>query len=187
MRWNNHFRLEGRHAFLSPSQYSWIRYDDDKLESRFLTSREAQRGTDLHELAKNLIRLGVRLPKNTVTLNNYVNDCIGFRMTPEQSLYYSEYCFGTADAIHFNPKKMLLRIFDLKTGVTKTSVDQLLVYAAIFCLEYNFKPFELSYDLRIYQNDEVQTFDTDPGDIARIMDRIIWFDKKLTALHEEIG
>ena len=30
---------------------------------------------------------------------NYVNDGVGFKLTPEQILYYSPYCYGTADAI----------------------------------------------------------------------------------------
>jgi hypothetical protein len=31
----------------------------------------------------------------------YVNDAIGYQMTPEQPIYYSENCVGTADAISF--------------------------------------------------------------------------------------
>lgn len=183
MHFNKHFKLEGRHAFLSPSQYHWIRYSDEKFEERVLTSMAAQRGTELHQLASELIRLGVKLPSTGATLNRYVNDALGYRMTPEQVLYYSDVCFGTADAIGF--RRNTLRIFDLKTGVSKASVDQLLVYAALFCHEYKFKPFDIKYDLRIYQSDEVQVFEVDPEDIVHIMDRIVTFDRRYTELMTE--
>lgn len=183
MNFNKHFNLVGRHAFLSPSQYHWIRYDDEKLDARFLTNLAAQRGTDLHALAHEAIRLGVKL-QGRGTLAKYVNECIGHRMTPEQVLYYSDNCFGTADAIDF--RNFLLRIFDLKNGETPAKVDQLLVYAAIFCLEYGFKPFDIQYDLRIYQLDEVVPYEVDPKDIAYIMDRIIAFDKRINQLKEAV-
>ena len=183
VNFNKHFNLEGRHAFLSPSGYHWIRYDDAKLEERFFNSLVAKRGTELHKLAHDLIRLGVKLPGSKKTMNQYVNDAIGYRMTPEQSLYYSDNCFGTTDAIAF--RKNMLRIFDLKTGETKSSIDQLQVYAALFCLEYKFKPFDIKYDLRIYQLDEVQMFDVDPVDIAYIMDRIQTFDRMINEMRME--
>ncbi len=183
MQFNNHFSLLDRHAFLSASTYSWIRYDDDKFDARWFTAQAAQRGTDLHNLAKEMIRLGVKLPNTKKTLNSYVNDCIGFKMSPEVVLFYSDNCFGTADAIGF--KKNTLRIFDLKTGITKASVDQLLIYAALFCFEYRFKPFEIEYDLRIYQNDEIIQYDVDPDDVMHIMDRIQYFDKRINGLKQE--
>lgn len=183
MIFNKHYRLEGRHAFLSPSQYHWIRYDEDKLTDRFLNAMSASRGVELHKLAHDLIRLGVKLPASKKTLNLYVNDAIGGRMTPEQLLYYSDNCFGTADAIGFRRNK--LRIYDLKNGETKASIDQLLVYAALFCLEYGFKPFEIEYDLRIYQSDEILLFEIDPADVVRIMDRIVTFDRQIELLRKE--
>ena len=87
----------------------------------------------MHQLAHDLIREGIRLPRNGKTLNRYVNDCIGWGMTPEQILYYSDNAFGTADAISF--RNMILRISDLETGETPASEKQLEVYAAFFCLE----------------------------------------------------
>jgi hypothetical protein len=56
----------------------------------------AAKGTQLHNLAAMLITMGQKLPRNTKTLNRYVNDCIGFRMKPEQVLFYSIHAFGTA-------------------------------------------------------------------------------------------
>lgn len=184
MNFNAHYNLEGRHAFLSPSSYHWIRYSDEKLADKVISSAAARRGTELHRLAHDLIRLGVKLPANKKTLNTYVNHAIGFRMVPEQVLFYSDNCFGTADAIAF--RNNLLRISDLKNGENKTSVDQLLVYSALFCLEYGFKPFEIEYDLRIYQSDEVQMFEVDPADIAHIMDRIKTFDRMINESRMEV-
>jgi len=114
MNFNVHSRLEGQHAFLSASKYHWINYDEEKLISTFTKYQAIQRGTDLHELASQLIRLGVKLPKANKTFNLYVNDAIGFKMETEQPLYYSDNCFGTADAISF--RKNILRIHDLKSG-----------------------------------------------------------------------
>lgn len=184
MKFNYHGLLSGKHAFLSASKYHWVNYDDEKLDKVFLSAMAAQRGTELHDLARELIRLGVKLPRSMKTLNLYVNDAIGYRMTPEQVLFYSENFFGTPDAISF--RKGFLRISDLKTGFTATSVRQLEVYAALFCLEYEFTPHELDgIELRIYQDNEVRLYIGDPDVIAHIMDRAITFDKRIKALRED--
>ena len=180
MIFSQHYNLRGKHAFLSPSQSAWVNYDDEKLDARYISSMAAQRGTELHAFACEAVRLGVKLPRTKQTLPMYVNDCIGYRMTPEQILYYSDNCFGTADAISF--RYNLLRIFDLKTGVTKVNPRQLEVYAALFCLEYNFTPFKIEMELRVYQNDEVDIYIPDPDSIVHIMDRIISFDKRIQSL-----
>lgn len=183
MNFNEHYDLRGKHAFLSPSKYHWINYDDEKLDRVYKTHQAAQRGVELHDFAHEAIRLGIRLPRSSKTLNMYVNDGIGFRMTPEQPLVYSENSFGHADTISF--RRNLLRISDLKTGVTPASVHQLECYAALFCLEYRVKPMEIGIELRIYQNDEVQEFLADPNDITHIMDRIVTFDKRIAQLKME--
>jgi hypothetical protein len=183
MHFNTHSQLLGQHAFLSASKYHWINYDEDKLDRVFLAAMAAQRGTDLHALAHQAIRLGVHLPKTQKTLSLYVNDAIGYRMSPEQVLYYSPNCYGTADTISFRRGK--LRIHDLKTGTAPTSEHQLEVYAALFCLEYRVKPFEIEMELRIYQNDEVRVYEADPDSIFHIMDKIILFDKRINVIRTE--
>ena len=134
-------------------------------------------------MAKDLIILKQNLPDTTATLNAYVNDAIGFRMTPEQTLFYSLNCYGTADAISFRQKK--LRIHDLKTGVNPTSVTQLEVYTALFCLEYDVNPNDIEIELRIYQNDEVRIYNGDPLSIFAIMDKIRVFDARIEQLRME--
>jgi hypothetical protein len=143
----------------------------------------ARRGTELHAFAHEAIRLGIKLPRGGKSLNAYVNDAIGYRMSSEQILYYSDNCFGTADTISF--RKNCLRIHDLKTGVTPTSERQLEVYAGLFCLEYRFNPFDIEIELRIYQSDEVRVYVGDPDIIHHIMDRIVVFDKRIEALKQE--
>lgn len=160
-----------------------MNYDEDKLDRVFFTTMAAQRGTELHALAHELIRLGVKLPRAPKTLNLYVNDAIGFRMTPEQPLFYSEHCYGTCDTIAF--RRNQLKIFDLKTGVTPTSEHQLEAYAAIFCLEYRMKPFEIETELRIYQSDEVRIYEADPDVIFHVMDKIVTFSKRIDELRME--
>lgn len=184
MQFKRHLELGDRHAFLSPSSYHWLNYSEEKLEDRFTTAMAARRGSELHEFASEAIRLGIKLPANKSTLNQYVNDAIGYRMEPEQVLYYSDNCFGTADAIAFRRNK--LRIHDLKTGMSPTSEKQLEIYAALFCLEYGYKPFDITTELRIYQSDEVRIYDADPGQIVHIMDKIMQFDIKLDLLRDSI-
>lgn len=183
MRFNQHSQLEGRHAFLSASKSSWVNYEEDKLDRVFLSNMASQKGTDLHKLANDMIRLGVRARDEPTTMNMYVNDAIGYRMSPEVLLFYSLNCFGTADTICFRKNK--LRIHDLKTGLRLTSERQLEVYAALFCLEYQFKPHELEIELRIYQNDEIRVYEADPDTIAHIMDKIRTFDRRINELREE--
>lgn len=183
MNFKKHSDLEGRHAFLSASKYHWINYDEEKLSDTYLKYLATQRGTELHAFACQCIRLGVKLPKTRKTLNMYVNDAIGYKMTPEQPLYYSENCFGTADAISFN--KNLLRIHDLKTGVSPTSMHQLEIYAALFCLEYRKQPQDIDMELRIYQSGEVYVHEPPSDDILEIMDKIILFDKRIDEIEME--
>ena len=183
MNWNSHSNLVGQHAFLGASQYHWINYDEAKIAERYSTALAQQRGTELHEFAATCIKLGQKLPKSSKTLNMYVNDAIGYKMTPELVLYYSDNCFGTADAISF--KKRLLRIHDLKTGETPASIHQLEVYDAIFCLEYDIQPGSIDHELRIYQSDQVLIHEPEIDDIAHIMDRIVVFDKRINEIKLE--
>jgi hypothetical protein len=187
MQFNDHSKLAGQHAFLSASKYHWVNYDDQKLEAALTAAMAAQRGTALHQLAHDLIKLGVKLPATKKTLNAYVNDALGFRMSPEVVLYYSENAFGTADAIGFRNNK--LRLHDLKTGISPTSVTQLIIYAALFCLEYNFKPMDIEIELRIYQHDDVQIWasDVDPiaDQITHVMSKLVTFDRRITEIRQE--
>lgn len=180
MNFNMHSHLEGQHAFLSASKYHWINYDEEKLINSFSKFQAAQRGTQLHELAHQCIYLGVKLPRANKPLNLYVNDAIGFKMITEQILYFSDNCFGTADAISF--RNNVLRIHDLKTGLTPASMNQLMVYTAIFCLEYKVQPAAIEIELRLYQSPEVLVCRPDPIEILSIMDKIIMFDKKIEQL-----
>ncbi len=182
MNFNKHSNLEGKHAFLSASKYHWINYDEEKLAQSFQNFMAAQRGTELHEHAKRCIQLGTKLMKSKKTLNMFVNDAIGYRMTPEQPLYYSANCFGTADAISFRDN--ILRIHDLKTGVSPTHMEQLMVYAALFCLEYDKQPDKIQIELRIYQSDEIFVEVPDPEAIRAIMEKIVEFDACISAMQE---
>lgn len=184
MNFNKHFELKGKHALLSPSRYTWLRYTDEQLREFVRNYRAAEKGTELHEYAETAIRLGRKQPNTKETVNAYINDAIGFGMTPEVILKYSDVCFGTADALSFNEKRKKLRIHDLKTGVTPAKMDQLLVYAALFCLEYNFRPHEISTELRIYQNDDVIIFKPTPEDLVPVMDKIISSDKIIAEMGE---
>lgn len=178
MRFVNHRDLEGKHAFLGASKSTWLRYDDDKVVQTYRNARAAAIGTKLHEIAAEHIRMGLPFGETTDTVGMFVNDAIRYDMTPEQVLYFSPYAFGTADAISFDPDAELLRIHDLKTGLGPTKFEQLEIYAALFCLEYNVAP-TISMHLRIYQNGEVRPHNPDPDDIREIMRRIVHFSNVL--------
>lgn len=177
MQFNIHRQLEGLHAPFSPSQSSWLRYDDQKAIEVYNNKKAAEMGTLYHAWAKNTIDLGIKQPKSKKTIYMYVNDAIGFGMSTEVVLYYSDRFFGTADAICF--RNGTLRIHDLKTGKTPVHMEQLEIYAALFCLEYKVKPGEINMELRIYQNDAVLVHNPTAEDIAPIMDRIVHLNKLL--------
>jgi hypothetical protein len=184
MNFNKHFDLKGEHAFLSASKYHWVNYDEDKIVTAFDKYLAAQKGTELHDFASHAIQLKQRLPKSKKSLNSFVNDAIGFRMSSEQPLFYSVNSFGTADAISFRDN--VLRIHDLKTGVSKVYMKQLEIYAALFCLEYRVNPEEIDMELRIYQLDEILIHKPEAIDIREIMDKIVRFDKKLELRKSEM-
>lgn len=183
MNFNKHYNLQGQHAFLSASKYHWINYDEEKVITTYSNFLAAKRGTELHDFAATCIKLGQKLPKSKKTLNMFVNDAIGYKMVPEQILYYSDNCFGTADAIIF--RNGTLRIHDLKTGITPAHMEQLMVYAALFCLEYKYKPGDLDIELRLYQSDEILYHNATAEDILPIMDKIVTFDKLITKIKSE--
>ena len=181
MNWNKHLELDGQHAFLSPSKYHWLNYDPEKLKLTYEKHLATIRGTELHAYAEQAIRLKRRQPRNSDTVNMYINDAIGYGMQPEQPLVYSGNCFGTADAIVFNEKQKMLRIHDLKTGEIPAHMWQLKIYAALFFLEYGTRIGaalkDCSIELRIYQSGEVLVESPDTAEIERIMDKIVDSDE----------
>ena len=184
MIFNRHLNLEGLHAPFSPSQASWLRYDDEKALDVYANKKASEMGTRLHEWAKKTIDLGLKQPRSKKTIYSYVNDAIGFKMDTEVVLFYSERFFGTADSISF--RNGLLRIHDLKTGKLPAHIEQLEVYAALFCLEYKIKPSDIDMELRIYQNDEILYHNPTAEDILPIMDKIVHLNKILEKLDEEV-
>ena len=174
MIWNKRY-ISVAHSFLSPSKPHWINYDIDKLRASYDNHQQAALGTRIHALAEEHIKLKIRMPQNTMSVNAFVNDAIGYRMDPEVLLYYSDNAFGTADAISFIDG--VLRIFDLKTGKAPGKPAQLETYAALFCLEYGYNPNDIDILLAIYQNDEIYEWSPEPGSVIHIMGRIIEYDK----------
>ncbi len=185
MNFNTHSNLRGLHAPFSASGYHWINYDEKKFIEVYKNLQAKEEGTELHDIARKLIEHRIKLPNNKKTFNSYVNDAIGFRMVPEQILYFSDNFFGTADAISFDEKKHFLRIHDLKTGRTPASMNQLFIYASLFCLEYGIKPSQIDAELRIYQNDDILVCNPAVEDIEPIMEKIILFDDLINKANGE--
>lgn len=200
----------GSHALFSPSLGVWVGDEnEDDVLLRYYRSLAPTIGNVVHEEAyeciltntrytKNeakkaitkrlLMYKGLRIPRDAFdpefladNLVNYVNDAIGYMMTPEQPLVYSKWCAGTADAISYDEKKRILRIHDLKTGVNPAKFLQLEIYTALFFLEYGealkVKPGDVQTELRIYQAGEVFEEYPGPEDILPLIDSCIWHTK----------
>lgn len=186
------------HALLGGSKYAWVNYTEEQLYNYVVSTYATTIGTLVHELAAKLIKNKLKItkseakkmimlhllengiPRSVIDVERYsenftayVNDAIGFDMRPEQKLVYSEYAWGTADAISFNEKKGMLRIHDYKNGVTQPSLHQLENYAAFFCLEYHIQPKDISTELRIYWQNQIITGLPTAADIVPIMDETI--------------
>ncbi len=190
MRLLKHLELDGKHArLMAPSNYHWTNYDEDAMIKTILTSQKARLGDRKHAWAAEAIILRQKQPVIQKTLNMYINDAIGFRMTPEQPLFYSWNCFGTADAISYREDpvtgRWMLRIHDLKTGSTRTSMRQLETYVAIFCFEYDVNPADIDIELRIYKTDQVEIYIPELDDIVAIMEQIKFMDKMIDKMEKE--
>ena len=72
-------------------------------------------------------------------------------------------------------------------GKIESHLDQLEVYAALFCLEYRIKPGEIEMELRLYKQDEVLVHHPTAEDILPIMDKIQHLDKILEQREVEGG
>lgn len=213
MNFKQHSELKGKHAMLSPSGYSWVNWDDAKVEERYFNSYATQIGTALHELAETAITNGLQIkdedtnlvlfkmisagiPTEVIAhfdllpalsnLQAFVNDALAYGMKSEQILYYSDIAFGTADAIEYYSKSKLLRIHDYKSGITPAHIEQLRCYAALFCLEYKKNPEDISIELRLYQSGEVLIENPDPNDIRLIMDRIVTATEIVKAIRGDV-
>ena len=210
MLWNDHSRdvPKGSHALLGASRFSWLNYDDEELYNAYKRQFATPMGTALHELAADLIDNRIKLskrdthlvllhliknyiPRDVIEMDRimenlvpYVEDAIGYRMRAEQVLYYSDNAYGTADCITYDERKNLLRIHDLKTGTTPAHLEQLEIYAALFCLEYEFKPGEIEFELRIYQNGDILIGKPQADNILPVMDEIIRKDKMVEGFKE---
>lgn len=206
MNWNRHSNLEGSHAFLSASKYNWLNKTDEEIIEAYRNSFATTIGTLLHNYAADSIRYREKLRKGDAkgvkfdlmrrgvpeyvidihgvfpTLMTYVNDAIGYQMDPEVLLYYSDNCFGTADSIQYYGD--ILRIHDLKTGVTPAKMEQLKIYAALFFLEYGFKPEKVRTELRIYQLDDCIFSEPEPNEIREVMKAIVSKDRALQRIKE---
>lgn len=207
MNFLSHSNLKGLHAPFSASQPYWLGKSIEENKERYVTKWIPTVGTVTHAFAESMINERIKLSKSDLKmykmylLDNkeqcipryvvdyidiqalfsnlipYVNDAIGFKMTAEQILMYSERFFGTADAISFNNN--VLRIHDLKTGKGHVKIEQLMIYAALFCLEYKIKPGTINIELRIYQNCEVMEHYPTAEDILPIMDQIVSQDRDM--------
>ena len=206
MNWNQHRNLEGSHAFLSASKYNWLTKTNEEIVQSYTNSFAQAIGTLSHAFAADYIRFREKLKRSDSrtlkmdlmrkgipeyaidirsfypTVMQYVNDSIDYMMDPEVLLYYSDLCFGTADAIQV--LNGVLRIHDLKTGSTTAKIEQLKIYAALFYLEYGQKPERLRTELRIYQSDDIIVHEPEVDEIREVMDAIVEKDRVLQKLKE---
>ena len=72
MKFNDHKRIEGTHAFLGASSYHWLNYDAEKLATAYRNHLAKIKGTVLHDFAARCIKLKQKLPKSKKTLNSSI-------------------------------------------------------------------------------------------------------------------
>ena len=212
MNFRRHSELEGKHAILSASTWRWVNDDIESLTKRICSQYLSTIGTILHDIARKHIKHRIKLNKydkknvmlelvdqgippmviDAINFDSvyenfmlYVNDCVAFKMTPEVVLRYSNNFFGTADAIKYDEETHFLRIHDYKSGTTPAHIEQLMIYVALFCLEYAIKPTSIQCELRIYQLPEPIIYEPTPEEITQIIERIITFDNFMTKMWEE--
>lgn len=186
MEWNDHKYMRNKHAIFTCSNPCWVNYDCEKAVNYVNSQLAKERGTMLHECAEKMIKLKMRQAHRQETFCMYVNDALSYRLEPEVLLFYSERFFGTADAIGFDEEKQFLRIHDLKTGTGPVHPEQLLAYAALFCLEYHKDPYKIECELRIYQNNQFFKFNPTGGEIATMMEQIKMLDMATSTMDLEI-
>lgn len=186
--WNENSKKFKRdsHALFGASKYHWINYSIDKMLEVYSTNNAKRLGTELHAIAADLIKHKLMLENTNATLNQYVNDSIVANLRPEQQLYYSEFFYGTADAIGIMDGK--LRIHDLKTGKVPANMKQLYIYAAFFMLEYGLIPKDFKdIELRIYQNNDALIEHPKNTDLVTLMDKIVTANNVLEQCQTNIG
>ena len=184
MIWKDYSGLKNTHSFLSPSKHYWLNYSPEKLISTYENYKKVALGTQYHALAAELITLAVRLPNTRASFNSFVNDAIGFKMKAEIVLFFSDNCYGTADAISFS--NGILRIHDLKTGRSPGSMNQLLIYSGLFCLDYGVAVQEVrEIHLRLYQNEEIIELSPTIDDIFDIVTKIQEAEKIIESVNTD--
>lgn len=190
MLFNNHSELSGKHAYISASTNSWLNYSPEKFEQVYLNNLKKQEGTELHAIASANIKHRIKVSHMKNAFYMFINDAIGFHMESEQVLYYSDYCFGTADAISYTQPdtgRPCLRIHDLKTGDGPVKhFNQLDIYAALFCLEYNVEPMEIDIVQRLYQGSGFIENVPEPMEIKGIMNKITSLDYLINDINSKI-
>ena len=154
-----------------------LRTIEQEIENYIFTKYSCLNDSDgISDYGQILINHMGYLPKEVFeTVKYYINDGIGFKMVTEQPLVYSDHIYGTADSIIF--RDGLLRIHDLKTGSHEAKMEQLETYAALFCLEYDIKPAEIQYELRLYQIDGLVIHTPTVEDLLPIVDAIVTTEK----------
>ena len=73
----------------------------------------------------------------------------------------------------------------MKTGIIPAHIEQLEIYASLFCLEYKLLPVNIDIELRIYQNNEVIYHIPESDEIIPIMDKIKTFDRIIQEIKRE--
>lgn len=209
IKWNIHKEYEGKHALMGASNPHWLNYDSKAFENKYYSRYSQEIGTALHQLAHDCIVGRIKLSKHDThlvemalfkafipkdaydpniilkTLMPFVNDAIGFHMSSEILLFVNEFCFGTTDAIVYNEYEKILRIHDYKSGSIPGKIEQIYIYMAMFCIEYNIDPRKLNLiEARIYQNCEC-LIDNPPAEVILNIINIIKNNTALVATYLE--
>lgn len=128
---NNHNDLKGKHALFSPSQSSWLRYDDEKIAERVRNQYRTTLGTEIHDFAASQIELGHKYS----SVRELIKDI--------ETYMYCKYMYLSNDLVVGDyPKKLISNLATLPKEVFeavryyinhgvgfKMNVEQALVYS----------------------------------------------------------
>ncbi len=134
----------------------------------FLFVRNYSEAYGLSKTGADLLEAVRTIPQEVFeTVKLYVNDSVMCQMTPEEELIFTDDFWGTCDAIRFDGTNLF--IFDLKTGTSPVHVEQLMIYAAYYCLANHLDPYNIKVELRIYQNVDIHVAIPEPEELHRYM------------------
>ena len=128
---NDHSNLRGKHALFSPSQSSWLRYDDEKIAERVRNQYRTTLGTEIHDFAASQIELGHKYSSVREIIKDIETYMYCKYMYLSDDLIVGDYAKKLISHLNTLPREVFNAVkFYINDGVGfKMNVEQPLVYS----------------------------------------------------------